>query len=374
MTAVGSGIASQIVYVPESTYGVAPSLSTVESLEIKSETLELKKTAVQGQGLHAGGRYDRNARRVLTNYAVTGGLVLDLPTRFIGNLVQAMIGSYGYTLATPTQIASTTIYKSVHWPKTPFLQGHSLCFQKGVPTVDGTVEPFTYVGCKISDWEMSVATGALAQLTLTIDGRNELAGAFPNGGASASGDPLNTSTPALATFNSIPSSGLDLSSFHFREATIFSGGTPTVVSNAVENLTTTGGSAVGNVRSASVKHSVSLDNARYFLGNSGFKAEQIENGFASITGQFVVEWLSSEAMYAAFASDTTTSLQITLTGATVSTSNYLFDIIIPNIKLEGEAPKVSGPQVVTQSVNWTGLDDESTTPIQITLQNQDTTL
>lgn len=377
-TAVGSGIATQMVYKPETTFGVTPaSMNTNEGLEIKSESLELNKTVVQGQGLHAGGLYDRSKRRVVTNYAVQGGIVMDLQTRFIGTLIQHMVGSFGYTLATPTQMGTTGVYKSVHWPSGTSnfgLQGHSLCFQKGAPTTDGTVEPFTYVGCKISDWEMSVATGALAQLSLTIDGRNELGGPFPNGGAAASGDPLNSATPALATFNTTPGSGAPLSEFHFRQATIFTGGTPTVGSNIVS---LSGSSAAANVQSASVKQTVSLDNGRYFLGSAGFKAEQIENGFRQLGGTLAVEWLSSEAMYAAFAGDTTTSLQITLTGAVAGTSGtntYLFDIIIPNIRLEGESPKSSGPQILTQSINFTGLDDESTTPIQITYQSEDTTL
>jgi hypothetical protein len=364
--AVASGIGTQLIYKPETTFGVVPAaLSTNEALEIRSETLEMVKTTVQGQGLHAGGLYDRAKRRVLTNYDVNGGFVMDLQTRFIGNLIQAMVGSYGYAGATPTQIGVTGIYKSVHWPTSPGLQGHSLCFQKGVSTVDGgVVEPLTYVGVKLTDWEVAVSTGALAQLTINIDGRNELAGA-------GNSDPLNGSVPPLATFNTVPGTGLGLSEFHFRQATIFTGGTPTVASGVVSLV---GATAAANVQSASVKQAVSLDTGRYFLGSAGFKAEQLENGFRSITGQLMVDWLSSEAMYNAFAADTTTSLQITLTGATVSTSNYLFDIIVPNIKLDGESPKVAGPQLVSQTVAFTGLDDEATTPIQVTYQTEDTTL
>jgi hypothetical protein len=362
--AVGSGIATQVVYKPEATFGVAPSLaSTIESLEIKSETLELQKTTVQGQGLHAGGLYDRARRRVLTNYMVQGGITMDLQTRAIGTLIQYMVGSYGYTLATPAQIGATGIWKSVHWPVAGGHQGHSLTIQKGVPAVDGTVLPFTEVGCKISDWEISVATGALAQLVLTIDGRNELAGA-------GNSDPLNGSVPGLATFGT-PTSGLGTQEFHFKQATIFTGGTPTVASNAVSLV---GSTAAANVLSASIKQTCTFDTGRYFLGNTGFKGEQIENGFRNISGQLTVEWLSSAANYNAFAADTTTSLQLTFTGPTVSTSNYLLDIIVPNIKLDGESPKVGSPQVVQQALSFTGLDDEATTPIQITYQTEDTTL
>lgn len=364
---VGTGIATQLVYKPEATYGTAPSLTSgAESLEIKSETLELTKTTVQGQGLHAGGLYDRARRRVLTNYDVQGGWVMDLQTRSIGTLIQHMVGSFGYVLATPTQLATTGVYRSVHWPVSGGTQGHSLCIQKGVPAIDGTVEPFTYVGVKLTDWEIAVQTGAIAQLTLTCDGRNELGGA-------GNGDPLNGSVPALAPF-ALPVTGHGTSEFHFRQATIFTGGVPTVASNAVSLV---GEAASTNVQSCSIKQTLAVDNARYFLGSQGFKAEQLENGFRQITGQMVVEWLSTEAMYNAFSADTTTSLQLTLTGNIVGTSGTnteLLDIIIPNIKLDGESPKVAGPQVVTQAVSFTGLDDESTTPIQIAYQSEDTVL
>src|SRR5580765_3522800 len=98
--ALGSGIASQLVYQDEVTYGVAPSLASAIPLEFKSETLELKKTTVQGQGLHGGGLYDRAGRRVLTNYDAGGGISLDLQTRRLNKLLFAMLGSYGQANAT----------------------------------------------------------------------------------------------------------------------------------------------------------------------------------------------------------------------------------------------------------------------------------
>ena len=368
MPDIGTGISSQLVYAPEATgdFGVAPDLASNEPLEFKSETFALQKTTVQGQGLHAGGLFDRAARRVLTNYAVTGGITIDLPTRFIGNLIQHMVGSFGQTLATPTEISTTGVYKSVHLPGTLF--GNSLCFQKGVPDVDtGAVEPFTYVGCKISDWEISVATGALAQLTLTVDGRNELAG-------SGNGDPLNASVPDLATFDSLPGSGADLSSFHFREATLYTGGTPSISGGLVS---VSGGSAAGNISTVAVKETKALDTGRYFIGSSGFKAEQLENGFRQVTGSFTIEWLNSEAMYDAFAADTTQTLRLTFVGPIIGTSGSntaLFEILLPNVKLDGESPQVSGPQVVTQNVSFTALDDEATAPYQIIFQSEDSAL
>ena len=363
--ATGSGLSAQIVAKDEVTYGVAPALtSAVLSYEILNETLELKKTVVQGEGLAAGKVYNRTKRRVLTNYDVNGAMTMNLPTRDMVFWLRYMLGSWGQAKATPTQMATTGVYQSIHQPGSSM--GHSFTLQKGVPAVDATVEPFSYVGCKVTSWEVSVATGGIANFVLNIDGRNELAGA-------GNGDPLNGSVPPLATF-ATPTNLLGLNVFHFREATLFTGGTPTLASGVVSLV---GETAAANVKSCTIQHAYGYDTNRVFLNGNGFKSEQIENAYRTISGSFNVEWLSSEAMYNAYAADTTTSLQLTFTGPIAGTSGtnpYLFDIIIPNIKLEGETPKVSGPAVVTQTANFTGLDDETTTQMQITYQTEDTAL
>lgn len=372
MASIGSGIASQLMVVGEASWGGGvPGTPVWRPLEFKSETLELKKTTVQGQGLHAGGLFDRLNRRVLTNYDVNGGITLDLPNRGLALLLQHMTGSPYTTvsgaaaLATPTELTTTLAYQSYHTPGNT--GGMGLCFQKGVPTVDnGTVEPFTYVGSKINDWEISVATGAIAQLALTIDARSEIAG-------STSIDPNIGSVPTLASWteSGVESAADPLNVFHFREAAVYSGGTPTLTAGVLSLASST---ALGNVTSANIKETHTLDTSRYFLGSAGFKGEQIENGFRQVTGGFDVEWLSTEAMYAAFAKDTTTSIQLSFVGNLAGTSGSNHDTLIltvPNIKLDGESPKVGGPGLITQSVSFTGLDDEATAPYQFNYISSD---
>ena len=367
--AVGSGLSTQIVATAESTYGVVPSLTAARCYEIKSETLELKKKTVQGQGLAAGHLYDRTKRRVLTNYDLGGAMVMDLPTRQLAFWIQFMVGSFGQTLATPTQIGSTGVYQSYHQgvggsQTVGGLLGHSLCIQKGVAENTGTVDPFTYCGMKISDWEIKCSVGNIAEMTLTFDGRNELAGA-------GNSDPLNVTVPVLQSWAGPPTTGLGEGLFHFREATVYTGGTP-AYGTGVASLT--GASVAGYVKDIDIKHSVKFDNSRFFFGSSGFKSEQIENGFRSITGSMTVEYTSPSAYYNVFAADTTTSLELKFVGPSVSSSNYLLDILIPNIKLDGESPKVPGPAVITEAATFTGLDDETTCPIQILYQSEDTAI
>lgn len=364
-TTIGSGIASQLVALNEVTYGVAPTLTTPRTYEFKTESLKLKKNTVQGQGLHgAAGTiplYDRALRRVLTTYEAAGQITMDLPGNQLGFWLQHMIGSYGQANATPTQLGVTGVYSQVHQPGS--LQGHSFAVQKGVPATDGTVEPFTYVGCKVESWKISVEVNQIAQLELTLDARNEL-------GGSGNSDPLNAAVPALAT--PAYTSGMQL--FHFREGTVYTGGTPTLTSGVVSLV---GETAAAQVKKCEVTHSVALDKERIFLGNNGFKSEQLENGFRKIGGSFDLEFQSSEAMYNTFSADSTTSLELKFVGPVIGSSGsntMLMDIIIPNIKLDGDAPTVGGPGVVTTSMPFTGLDDQATTQIQFTYQSTDTAL
>jgi hypothetical protein len=414
---------------PSPGYGTVPSGlagGSAQPYEFNSETLALTKTTVQGPGIHAGGLHNRSARRVLTNYQVAGSITMDLPSRYLNQLLFQMFGSKAQSGAALLQDATTGAYTGVHGPGT--LQGTSMCIQKGVASVDGTAaNPFTYVGMKMTDWEISVATGAIASFVTNWDGRNELAGA-------GNGDPLNGSVPALVGFNEAANNSV----FHFRQATLYSGGTvgtaaipnttalgtPAFPATNVQFLNTfgqlaavaitggtissvkingvqvgtgagtygvaagnyisvtytgsptwtwfpgmttvTGNTAAGNVKSANIKYAFHLDNTRFFLGSNGFKGEPIENNFRDITGQFVVEWLNSEAMYNAFAADTTTTLVLQFQGPVIGsgTDHSSLTLTIPQVFLDGESPKVSGPAVVTQTVPFTGLEDGINNPIQ----------
>jgi len=223
--------------------------------------------------------------------------------------------------------------------------------QKGVPSVDGVVEPVTYVGCKISDWEISVEKHGIAQLMVNIMARNELAG---NGNS----DPLNGSVPGLVTY-SAPIGSV----FHWAQATLFTGGTASTTSGVTS---VSGATTAGNVRKASVKYVMALDGDRYFLGGSGFRSEPIDNGLRQIDVSFEIEWLSAETMYNAYAADTPTALQLQFQGPVIGSGSdhSMFSLLIPEMFLNGEPPKIPGPQVVTQTISLSGLDDAANNVIQ----------
>lgn len=352
-----TGLASQLTSpVTESTFGVAPSLAAAKFLAFKSETLKLTKTQVQGIGMLAGKLHGQTTRRVVTNWSAGGQITMDLPVRGLQQWLVPMFGSYGQTPANLTQDASTGAYKAIHAPGV--LEGSSFTLQKGVPSADtGSVLPVTYVGCKVMDWEISVATGQIAQLLINVDARNELAGA-------GNSDPLNASVPSLQAYVA-PAANTQPAVFHFRQGTLYLGGTPSTTSGVT---TVAGATAAGNLLSAQVKYAIPLETTRYFVGGSGFKSEQLQNNLRAITGQFVIEWLNAEAQYNAYAADTATALQLTFLGPGIGSGSDFstLSILIPDIYLDDAPTSVAGPGPVTQTIPFTGLDDNTNNPIQAT--------
>ena len=360
MAGPGSGLKAQLCMADEVTYGVAPSLAAAKWFAVKpGGTLKGKKVPVQGESLFSGALYAKSARRVVDEWSAAGSVPLELPARGMQQWLYHMLGSYGQTAATLTQDLTTGAYKAVHAPGS--LQGHSFAVQKGVPATDGTVEPMTYVGCKVMDWELAFDRGKVVDLTLNIDARNELGGA-------GNSDPLNVSVPTLQAYTA-PVSG---SVFHFAQAAIYTGGTPSTTAGVTS---VAGATLAGNVKSGSLKHAVPLDVERFLAGGSGFKSEQLENGIRQTTGGLVVEWDSAEAMYASYLSDAATTIELRFTGPVIGTGtdHSMLSVLVPNIHINGDPPEVAGPGVVTEAVTWDGLDNDADNPIQVTYWTLDAT-
>lgn len=360
MTAPGSGL-STIFYGPvaETTYGVVPSPFTGGNCyAVKGETLKSKKITAQGEGLFYQALHPQASRRVVAGWDCGGGVAMEAPARHFQQWLFPMFGSYGQTPAALTQDLTTGAYKAIHAPGP--LEGNSFTLQKGLTTVDGTTEPLTYVGCKITDWELSIEKHGIAQLAYTILARNELAGA-------GNSDPLNASVPVLQSYAKPPGSV-----FHWAQMSLLTGGTASTLSGVT---TVSGATVAGNVRKASIKYTTPLDGDRYFGGQGGFRSEPIQNGLRKIEVSYEVEWLSSEAQLNAYYSDTPSTLALSFVGPTIGTGTdkSTLTILIPEMFLEGDPPNAQGPQVITQTIPLTGLDDGANNVIQATYWTTDTT-
>src|SRR5580704_2588350 len=322
--ALASGLASQWCAQDEVTYGLSPTWSTPPFTIFDSDTLELKKVTKQGPGIYAGALLPKAARRVPTEWTVQGGTAGDLPSRGLNLWLYRMFGSYGQTLAALTEDMSTAAYKSVHIPGA--LEGHTFALQRGVPDITGTVAPFTEVGMKVSEWEVSATVGEIAKWTMTMEGRSELATGY-----TASADGINASVPTLQSY-SAPAGGV----FYWNQGTLFYGGTASTTSGLTSLASPTTGA---DIKSFSLKFSRPLDLERFSPELGGYRNEPLQNQLLSVTGQMVVEWKSANAYYAAFENDTAMAIEWIFTGATIGSGSdkSSFALLASNIRLDGES-------------------------------------
>lgn len=357
--ALESGLAAQWCAVDETTYGVAPSLSTAKFYTADSDTLKLRKVPKQGTGIYAGALHEAAARRVITEYSAGGGLPMELPERGMQQWLFRMLGSYGQAPSALTQDAGTGAYKAVHAPGP--LEGHSFALQAGRPAVDGgTVEPFTYTGCKVASWDLAATLGEIAKLTLNIEARNELAGTHK--------DPLNGSVPALQAFTA-PPGGV----FYWVGATVFYGGTPSTTSGVTSIAAPT---VAGNVKGPmTFKYEVPLDLTRYAPDVAPYRNEPLGNAIRKASGEFTVEFLTAETYYNAYAADTATAIQFQFQTVPIGSGSDIatFSIMCPNVRLEGESPSTSGPVVLEQKIPFSVLDDRINNVVQVTYWTLDST-
>jgi tail tube protein len=376
--AIGAGLSGSVGIVNETTNGTA--VTPTHFFEFNSESMKGDKNVVQGKGLRAAGNafgsntslYMRTSRRQVGSWGAKGNIVFDAPYNSLGLLLEHMMGAYnpGATGGTNNPIvaqqASSAAYLQTYAPGS--LAGKTFTMQIGKPGANGTVYPFTYVGCKVTDWQLDTEVNKYATFTVGIDAWQELTLDNPQG---------TTAGPALTS----PTYTTGEQFFQFREATIFNSGTLSTTSG----VTTLGTPAVAaRVSKCSVKQANALEVERMFIAGTGgtggssvagVKSEQLENEFRAVSGTLDVEFHTPSAYYDVWYGDTTANLLLTFTGPTAIASTYFptLSILVPNIKYDGESPVVAGPGILNTSMPFTGLDDEASNTVQIQYMSTDTT-
>lgn len=340
--AIASGLGASLGIATESVVGTI--VSPTRWLEFNSESLSLQKTVLQGMGLRGGGLYARGSRRVVTGRHAAGSIELDLATNGMGMLFRQMLGS------STSSLVSGSAYEQIHVPGS--LDGKSLTIQKLVPNRSGVIVPFTYNGAKITDWSIDCAVGEIARLTVTVDAKDETTG-------TAAG------TPSYSASTSV---------FHFRQGSIFLGGTASTTSG---ETSVAGGTEVGSIRSVSVGGSNGLttgeDNHRF----GSTTIEQAQADYRTISGSLEADFVDAASVYDVFSADTGTSLVLSFEGTTaISGSVYpTLEIIVPDVRFDGETPQVGGPDLITLAASFAGLEDALGNPaIQIRSLTSDTTI
>lgn len=346
--ATGSGLDSQLGTVTESTVGTAATVTHFFTFD--SSDLAFDPSYIEGQGLRAGKQFKSISQAGIVRKAASGKVELPLMYKGMSWWMTHCIGATQTPLVVPS---GTLAFESYFVPAG--LRGKSFTTQIGKPEpAAGTVNPFTYNGCKVTDWSIAFSDNANTLLTVSIDAWNEAEG-----------------TPSLATATYPTGNGL----YNFSNVTNFKwGGTPTTTSG--KTSISSGTSVAEVVSSLTLTGTNTLATERYGLGNSGVKKEQYEDDFTSIAGTFSGEYSESE-FQSQFRAGTTTALQIDSTGPIIESSTvYTFSVILPTVKITKAAATISGPGLVTVDGEFTVYDpdDGSNPPIQIHIISTDTVL
>jgi hypothetical protein len=358
-----SGLSGQVGAVAESTYGTA--VTVTRFYEFLSENLQYAPAWLDGQGLKAGQAYNRATRTVVSQSDVNGDLTMEHTSGEAATAVADSMGFWwkyalGSAFTTPTVVLGTA-FRQIHTPGSK--AGQYLTVQVGRPQISGvTVQPMTYTGCKVTDFEFSCNDNQIAQLKLTFDGRTEL-----------------TTTPTLAAASYPTPNGL----FAFSHASAMTiGGTASTASGLTSIA---GGSSLGSlVNGITITGSTPMKTDRYGLGNAGLKGEPIENAIPTITGTLSTEFYSMTELYSVFKGAGTTALQLDFTkfdsagndanGVAAGPNPYKLSFVFPAVRFKSASVNVNGPDVLPQSIGFQAYDDGTNPVMQVVLISKEQTI
>lgn len=286
-----SGMAAQLGVKAETTWGTFEAPTRFYPLISESLTEEIDR--IESEGIVTGVRTLRSAQWAAGNVDVGGDIKTELFQQGTGALLKAGFGAVSTTGAGP--------YSHTFTPGD--LTDDHLSVQVGKPDVAGTVQPFSFAGMKVTEWELSVDSGGLVMLSTSVVGKS-----------------LVTSE-SLAT-----------ASFGAGSATPFT----------FKHASATVAGAAANVKKLSLKGSNGLDTDRRFIG-SEYRAEPLEAELREYSGTLDLEFESLTQMNR-YRNATEVALVVTITaGASASLT------ITTNVRFDGATPEVDGRGVVQLS-------------------------
>lgn len=334
---------AQVGIAVESTFGtpVAPT----RFYEYVDESLDWSPNIVQGKGLRVGKRVDRSARRTAPTADGDGDLTLEWASKGLGLLLQNALGG-----AVSTLVSGSTQQQLFTIGDNP----SSLTIQKGVVEVGGTVDAITYSGCMCSQLEIDFPNADIAQIKATFDAAQ-----------------VGTGT-ALGTA-SYPTEPVNL--FHFANGSIFTGTLTAPTTTALASMATT----LADIRGGSLTINNNIRSDRQNFGGGGGalpggrKAKQL-TGKRDISGSIDVEY-DSTTFRDAVINQTPMGLLLQYTAGALSTGVETVQIVLPEVKFNGQMPMTNSTDLIVQSMGFNVLDNlTATQPIWIVVRTADATL
>jgi len=307
----------------ETTYGTAVVVD--KFFDYVSESAAFEQTRIESSSLRAQSRVITTDNWALGKQAIAGDFDMELRPKGHAFWLAHAIGAAVSTQ--PDAAGNPTVYKHTI---TPAALPQSFTLQLAKPDIADVATPFTYGGCRISEWELSCGIDEFAHLKFGFLGQTE----------------------ATATALAVASYPTGNKPYTFVQGTV-----------------TIAGSAA-DVKSLSLKGSNNLTDDRYFLG-SALRKRPEENALREYTGTFDSEF-SGLTQYNRFVSGAEAAIVLLFQGATISTTYKYECKVTLNVRFDGETPKVGGPEIVGQPIPFKVIND-GTTSIKIEYQSTDIT-
>lgn len=286
----------QVGFVTEVTPGTA--VTVTKFIPIVSENIKNNITYLDTKTI--------SARKVLRltkpgTKEISGSISTELPNVPMATLLKHMFGTINTTGAGPYEHTATP----------GDLTGDSLTIQVGRPATSGTVHPFTYAGCKISEWTIACQLGEIATLDLDVIGMSEVtATALATASYSASWEP-----------------------FTFIEGSVSVAGSPVA---SIKSFTLTGNNMI---------------EPRFRIG-SGNSVQPLETSLREYTGQIVGDF-DSLTHYGLYTAGTETAIVLSFDNGTDTLT------ITMNVMFTGETPELSGFELLEQNLPFRALSSTS---------------
>ncbi len=311
--ALKSGMNSSFGLSSEVTYGtyVAPT----RWLPHVKAPLDHAIERLESEGIMAGRRVLDADQWSAGNIDVKLPLEVEVYDRSIGLLFTHMFGSVVTTGSGP--------YTHTFTPGD--LTGKSFTGQIGTPnTTDGTVHPFSLLGCKVEEWELGLEAGKTATLGLDIIAKSV------------------TTAQSLAAVSYATGIGIGMT---------FVGASVTLAGSAYKTEKVT------------LKGNNGLNTERRFIGDQAID-EPLEAGLREYSGTISSEFFDLTA-YNRFVNGTTAALVIAMAKGTATAT------ITMNVRVDGEAPKVEDRDVVKNDLPFKCIGDTDAGAITAVLVNGD---
>lgn len=322
--AIRSGIAAQLGFAEETTWGsyVAPT----RYIEVNSFAMKNNIERLESAAIRANNRVQRQDRWAASPKGITGSAEIEVVNKGMGLLFKHMLGQAA--ISTPSGATATRLHRHT----IADLWGKGLTVQGGIPDVSGTVQPFSWLGCKVADWTLSNDVDGLLMLSLNLDGATE--------------------TTAQSLGSASYATGLEMMSW--------AGGAITIAGSSQQ------------ISSFSLSGNNGLKTDRYAIRGDSAKKEPIPAALVELTGSMEMEF-ENLTQYNRFVNGTIAAVTATWTGTVIEGAfNYKVTVTLPAVRFDGETPEVGGPDVVMLPLTFKVLFDGSNEPITIDYHTTDT--